>query len=173
MPRSVRLCATPLTVACQAPLSMGFFSQEYWNGLPFSPPGNLPNPGIEPATLRSPALAGGFFTTSTTWEALRNEIMEVNTTGAWHQAGPQWSKAALENFYKTLREEASFLMSWFPWEWGGRWRGMIELGPPSCCQGAGQPEAWGPPGGAAPCSQLSLSLELSILFCNPLRKRHF
>ena len=50
---------TPWTVACQAPLSMGFPRQEYWSGLPFSPPGDLPDPGIKPA---SPALAGGFFT---------------------------------------------------------------------------------------------------------------
>ena len=49
----VRLFATPWTVAYQAPLSMGFSSQEYWNGLPFSSPGDLPNPGIEP---ESPAL---------------------------------------------------------------------------------------------------------------------
>ena len=54
------------TVACQAPLSLGFSRQEYWSGLPCPPPGDLPNPGIEPA---SPALAGRFFTTSTTWEA--------------------------------------------------------------------------------------------------------
>ena len=47
------------TVACQALLSMGFSRQEYWNGLPFPSPGNLPDPGIEPM---SPALAGGFFT---------------------------------------------------------------------------------------------------------------
>ena len=46
---------------------MEFFRQEYWSGFPFSPPGDLPNPGIE---LASPALASGFFTTSTTWEAL-------------------------------------------------------------------------------------------------------
>ena len=52
--------ATPWTVACQAPLSMEFFRQEYWNGLPFPPPGDLPNPGVEPASLASPALAGGF-----------------------------------------------------------------------------------------------------------------
>ena len=42
---------------------MGFFRQEYWSGLPFPPPGNLPDPGIEPASLASPALAGRFFTT--------------------------------------------------------------------------------------------------------------
>ena len=49
----VRLFATPWTVAHQAPLSMGFSRQEYWSGLPFPSPGDLPDPGIEP---RSPAL---------------------------------------------------------------------------------------------------------------------
>ena len=49
----VRLFASPWTVACQAPLSMGFSRQEYWSGLPFPSPGDLPNPGIEPG---SPAL---------------------------------------------------------------------------------------------------------------------
>ena len=45
--------ATPWTVACQASLSMGFLRQEYWSGLPFPSPGDLPDPGIEP---RSPTL---------------------------------------------------------------------------------------------------------------------
>ena len=53
------------TVACQAALSMGFFWQEYWSGLTCPPPGDLPNPGIESMSLRSPELEGGFFTTST------------------------------------------------------------------------------------------------------------
>ena len=44
----IQLFATPWTVACQAPLSMGFSRQEYWNGLPFPSPRNLPDPGIEP-----------------------------------------------------------------------------------------------------------------------------
>ena len=44
----VQLCATPWILACQAPLSMGFFRQEYWNGLPCPPPGDLPNPEIKP-----------------------------------------------------------------------------------------------------------------------------
>ena len=57
------------TVVHQAPPSMGFSRQEYWNGLPCPPPGDLPDPGIEPMSLISPALAGRFFTTSTTWEA--------------------------------------------------------------------------------------------------------
>ena len=56
----VRLFATPWTIVHQAPLSMGFPRQEYWSGLPFSTPGDLPDPGIK---LTSPALAGGFFTT--------------------------------------------------------------------------------------------------------------
>ena len=51
---------TPGTVACQAPLSVGFPRQEYWSGLPYLFPGDLPDLGIE---LASPALAGGFFTT--------------------------------------------------------------------------------------------------------------
>ena len=48
---------------------MGFSRQEYWSGLPCLPPGDLPNPGIEPTSLMCPALTGGFFITSTTWEA--------------------------------------------------------------------------------------------------------
>ena len=58
---SPTLFATPWTVARQAPLSMGFSRQEYWRGLPFPPPGDLPDPGIELDALVSPALAGGFF----------------------------------------------------------------------------------------------------------------
>ena len=56
----IRLFATLWTVACQAPLSMEFSRQEYWSGLPFPSPGHLPNPGIKPVSLMSPALAGGF-----------------------------------------------------------------------------------------------------------------
>ena len=53
-------------VSRQAPLSMGFFGQEYWSGLPCLPPGDLPDTGIKPKSPTSPALAGGFFTTSAT-----------------------------------------------------------------------------------------------------------
>ena len=65
----VRFCATLWTIAHQAPLSMGFSRQEDWSGLPCPAPGDLPDPGIRPVSLMSPALAGGFFTTSITWEA--------------------------------------------------------------------------------------------------------
>ena len=57
----LRLFTILWTVACQAPLSMGFSSQEYWSGFPWLPLGDLPNPGMEPLSLTSVALAGRFF----------------------------------------------------------------------------------------------------------------
>ena len=71
----VQLFATPWTVARQAPQSPGFSRQEYWSGLPFPPPGDLPDAGIKPGSLMSPALAGRFFTTSSNWEALPPNIL--------------------------------------------------------------------------------------------------
>ena len=72
--KSLQSCLTlwdPMDyIAHQAPLSMGFSRQKRWSGLPCPSPGDLPNPGIKPASLKSPALAGRLFTTSTTWEAL-------------------------------------------------------------------------------------------------------
>ena len=73
----VRLFATPRTVACQAPLSMGFSRQGYWSGLPCPPPGDLPNPGIKPESVVSPALAGRFFTTSATWEVHEEAYIRI------------------------------------------------------------------------------------------------
>ena len=58
---------TPRTIACPAPLSMGFSKQEYWSALPFLLPRDFPNPGIEPV---SPALADSFFTTEPPGKAL-------------------------------------------------------------------------------------------------------
>ena len=58
----VRLFATPWTIAHQVPLSMGFSRREYWSRLPFSPPEDLPHPGINLMFLVSPALVGRFFT---------------------------------------------------------------------------------------------------------------
>ena len=62
----VRLFVTLWTVACQAPLSMGFSRQEYWNELPCPPPGEIPDPGTKSISLVSPALVRKFFTTSAT-----------------------------------------------------------------------------------------------------------
>ena len=68
MQSHAQLFETLWAVAPQAPLSMGFSRQEYWSGLPFPPPGDLPNLGIKSMSFRSPALADRFFTTSATWE---------------------------------------------------------------------------------------------------------
>ena len=72
----VQLFATLWTVACQAPLSMGFFRQDYWSELPFATPGDLPNLGIKPTSLMSPALAAEFFTT----ELPKNPICQQSDT---------------------------------------------------------------------------------------------
>ena len=79
----VRVCSvvsdsfvTPRTVAHQAPLSMGFPRREYWSELPFSPPVDLPDPGIEPASL---ALESGFFTTAPPGKPPQCRQCEFNT----------------------------------------------------------------------------------------------
>ena len=69
----LRLFATPWTVACQAPLSMEFARQKYWRGLPFPTPGDLPNPGIKPASPASSPLVGRFFITAPLATALTND----------------------------------------------------------------------------------------------------
>ena len=77
------------TVARQAPLSMGFPRQEYWNGLPCPFSGDLPGPGIEYTSLMSPALAGGLFTTSSTWGAhifINLDVISPNDSSALHLA---------------------------------------------------------------------------------------
>ena len=66
------LSATPWTVAHQALLCMEFSRQEYWSRLPFPSPGDLPDPGAKPVSLKSPAQTGGLFTTSATWKTQRS-----------------------------------------------------------------------------------------------------
>ena len=67
-------------VALQAPLSMGFSGQEYWSGLPFLPPGDLPHPGIEPASPASSALTGRFFTFEPPWKPLSWRLPDSQVT---------------------------------------------------------------------------------------------
>ena len=67
---SITVFVTPWTVGHQAPLCRGFSRQEYWSEWPFPMLGYLPNSGIKPESLVSPAVASGFFTTSATWEVL-------------------------------------------------------------------------------------------------------
>ena len=66
---------TPWTVACQAPLPVDFSRQAYWSGVPFPTPEDLSDPRIELSSLASPAMAGGFFTTSTTWESESRSVV--------------------------------------------------------------------------------------------------
>ena len=75
----VWLCANLWMVAYHSSLSMGFFRQENWSGLPFPSPGNVSNPGIEPVSFMSPALAGRFFTTSDTWEVTFDYSLTCHT----------------------------------------------------------------------------------------------
>ena len=78
-------------VAQQAPLSMEFCRQEYWSGLPFPSPGDLPNPGIEPEFFVSPALAGELFTTSATWElGIKHASLVTQTVKNWPAKREPW-----------------------------------------------------------------------------------
>ena len=88
----VRLFVTPWTAAHQAHPSMGFSRQEYWSGLPFPSPGDLPDPGIEPTSLASPALAGGLLATSTTWEAWKEGNQEAISVSLCYFTSPQPSQ---------------------------------------------------------------------------------
>ena len=79
-------------------LSMEFFRQKYWSGLPFPSPGDLPDPGIEPATFASPALASGFFATSTTWDI--NNLTYADDTTLMAE-----SEEELKSLLMKLKEE--------------------------------------------------------------------
>ena len=88
----VWLFATLWTIAHQGLLSVVFSRQEYWSGLPFPPPGDLPDPGIEPSSLTSPALAGGFFTVRTTWEACgASRLLVCAQLSIWVMTSSPWA----------------------------------------------------------------------------------
>jgi len=80
--KSLQLCLTlcdPIgrsLPGSSVPLCMGFSRQEYWSGLPFLSPGDLPDPEVEPTSSVSPALAARFFTTNATWEAQKANVNE-------------------------------------------------------------------------------------------------
>ena len=85
--KSLQSCPTLVTlwtVALQAPLSMGFCRQEYYSGLPSPPPGDLPDPGIEPMSHYVSCIAVGFFITSATWEAHIGIYIRVCVCGCAH-----------------------------------------------------------------------------------------
>ena len=95
----VQLFATLWMVARQAPLSMGFSRQEFWNRLPCPTPGDLPDSGIEPASLTSPELTGEFFPTSATWTLITYQD-SVRYFDPWYVVG--WPKSSSKCFHMML-----------------------------------------------------------------------
>ena len=87
--RAKFLQSCPTLCNFMAPLSMGFSRQEYWSGLPYPPPEDLPNPGIELKSFESPALADEVFSTSTTWEDQRSLYMPAKASSALSKESPQ------------------------------------------------------------------------------------
>ena len=88
---------TPWTVTCQDPLSIEFSRQEYWSGLPHPPPGDLPDPGIEPASPVSPELAGKFFTTKLPGKPFYAEYIMQSTRLDEAQAGIKIARRNINN----------------------------------------------------------------------------
>ena len=103
--------ATLCTVSCQAPLLWGFSRQKYWSGLPCPPPGNLSNLGIKPGSLTSFALAGMFFTTSTTWESPTECIVLVHSLGCVRLFSTPWITANQASLSITSSQSSSKPMS--------------------------------------------------------------
>ena len=99
-------------VAYQAPLSMGFSRQKYWSGLPFPPPGDLPDPGIKPTSLMSPALVAEFFTTSTTWEAQHCSQEEKNLFSVGHMSKVH-EKIPVSDNCTTCHMSSSYSLTWW------------------------------------------------------------
>ena len=112
--------ATPLTVARQAPLSMGFSRQEYWSGLPFSSPGDLPDPGIKPG---SPALQADSLPTELPGKPRRYRGELKTNTGAdykrgsckWKTAGWCLQRRMVQKSSEPLSQETMTLLLPHPW----------------------------------------------------------
>ena len=95
--KSCPTLATPWTANCQAPLSMGFSGQEYWRGLPFPSPGDLPNPGIEPW---SPALHADFLPTELWGKPMMCGI--CFRIIQWQGEGQEWVELQMKDFPNEL-----------------------------------------------------------------------
>ena len=114
----VQLFAASWNVARQHPLSMKFSGQEYWSGLPFPTPGNLPDPGIEPVSPEAPALAGRFFTTESPGSPWRDLVVINSSSKLKHHL---MSRSRTDIDSQTTHVTASL---WFrfsvPWTWTKR-----------------------------------------------------
>ena len=110
----VRLFVTPWTVACQVLLSVGFSRQEYWSGLPCPPPGDLPNSGIEPMSVLSPAMTGGSLSL-----APRGSCAMLTCKNHWKNyiilfiCPSDWSKQFLHAFRMSNIYDLSMRNFWF------------------------------------------------------------
>ena len=96
------LFATLWTIAHQSPLSVGFSRQEYWSGLSCSPPGDLPDQGIEPVPLVLPELVGGFFTTNAIWKT-----QHLHNYHIFH--------LLLNEVLKYYLDSMNWIKNWFIW----------------------------------------------------------
>ena len=115
----VRFFATLWTVALQAALSMGFSRQEYWSGLPCPPPGDLPDPGIEPMSLVYPSLTDMFYIpgiNSTTWEAPWFRGVSVNI---WIVVYVKKSDLKAEKYGLLIQQEDLRICSGLPYRFKG------------------------------------------------------
>ena len=115
----VQLFVTSWTVDFQAPLSMEFSRQKYWSGLPLPPPGDLPNPGIEPRCLASPSLAGRFFTTEPPGKSL---VLFITVIDIWPPLSPDLFFFLKENWithitHVNLTGKKSVKLIWLPVDW--------------------------------------------------------
>ena len=117
----VRLFVTPWTVACQAPLSMGLSKQEYWSGLPFPPPGNLPHPGIKP---RSPALQADSLLSEPPGKpqkeyGIRRMVGSLQSIWSWdYVCGQKWGCNGLHGLYPMIYMLKPCLHCDSIWRWG-------------------------------------------------------
>ena len=111
MSNCVRLFVTPWTIACQPPLSRRFSRQEYWSGLPFASPGDLPDLGVELMSPASPVLADRFFTTEPPGKPqLLNKCSLLDPPPPFSSAQLQLNSRICSSFYQ-MKESLSILSS--------------------------------------------------------------
>ena len=130
---NVRLFVTPWTVEHPAPLSMGFPRQEYWSGVPFPSPEDLPDPGMEPTSLASPALTGGFFTIGPSPQGieLNNTPNPTGSTLGTSVAAFGCQKTEVNNLFLSLKsklkQETPFCFRFHHIQ--GIWQGANQISP--------------------------------------------
>ena len=139
----VQLClplCNPMDLAHQALLSMGFSRQQYWNGLPYTPPGGIPNPRIKPASLMSSASRGNFFTTSATCEVLMTRqrrliMMEEAALDSGWAAGAVLGVLSGRKSKKGANSWANFVLFHGSWhtreEWSQECLSPYRVSPPT------------------------------------------